>query len=158
MKAFVLNIVLSILFFLNVCTSAFCLTDREIIQLKNADISDAIIRDMVYEKTVETCAFSVKEILKLKKAGVTETTIRVLIRESSFLKDVKPVVYGRDIKSIQLLTVNDLIELKNAGIHDEILRAIVVYGGWSSEKDDRAKAWEMLKNAGVIVDTRGTGE
>ncbi len=158
MKALYLSIFLSVLFVLNICTVAFCLTDREIIQLKKAGVSDLTILEMVKEKTVETCAFSVPEILKLKKAGLSDMTIRVFIRERSFLKDVKPIIYGREFQSIKLVTVKDLIELKNAGVNDEILRAIVVCGSASSEEKDRQNAWEMLKNAGVIVDTRGIGE
>ncbi len=109
---------------------------------------------MVEEKIIETCAFTVKEIVDLKNAGLSDETIRILIKHGSFMKERAPVVYGKDIKSIKFNTVKDIIELKNAGISDEVIRAIITYASKDSNDEERGKAWDMLKNMGIIVDKR----
>lgn len=132
-----------------------CLSGKDIIQLKKAGISDETIQLMVKEKTIETCAFTVQEIVDLRKSGIKDETIRVLIKEGSFMKDTKPVVYGKDIRSIKFTTAKDIIKLKDAGVSDEIIQAIIIFGSKERNDEEREKAWEMLKNMGIIVDMRG---
>ena len=109
---------------------------------------------MVREKTVETCAFTVREILDLKRAGVSDETIQVLIKEGSFLKDAEPVLYGKEIRSIKFTTIKDIIELKDAGVSDETIQAIIISGSRDVNDTEREKAWDMLKDMEIKIDKR----
>ena len=144
----------SFLLTLIVAGPGLCLESQDVVRLKKAGISDRTILLMVNEKVIETCAFTVEEILELKNAGLSEETIQVLIREGSFMKDTGPIIYGRDIRSIKFTTANDIIRLKDAGISDEIIRAIVIFGSRDPGDVEREKAWDMLKNMGIVVDMR----
>ena len=81
--------------------SAVALKSESIVRLKKAGVSDSTIQTMVREKVVETAAFSVQEIIDMKKAGLSEKTIQMIIQEGSFLKDTAPIIYGKDVRSIQ---------------------------------------------------------
>ena len=129
------------------------LNSESIVRLKEAGLSDATIQLMIREKTVETAAFSVQEIIDLKKAGLTEKTIQMLIQEGSFLKDTAPIVYGKDIRSIEFSTAQDIIELKEAGITDEIIEAIIQVAGQSADCQ-RQQAYDLLKKMKIRVDLR----
>jgi hypothetical protein len=106
---------------------------------------------MVAERTIETAAFSVDEIVSMKSAGIGEKTLQALISEGSFLKDREPIVYGKDLRSLRLTTAADIIELKRAGVSDELLRAIVAVS--RSDADiDRQEALRQLAEMGIWVD------
>jgi len=137
----------------HVCPGA-CLESEQVIVLKKAGVGPATIQALVEEKSIETCCFTVEEIVRLKKAGLSEKTLQILIRGGSFLKDSRPVVYGRNIRSIEFTTARDIIELKESGISDEIIRAIIISVSPKGDGRDRDRAWEMLKNMGIIVDKR----
>ncbi len=130
------------------------LNSESIVRLKEAGLSDATIQLMVREKTVETAAFSVQEIIDLKKAGLSEKTIQMLIQEGSFLKDTAPIVYGKDVRSIEFATARDIIQLKKAGISDEIIQAIIYVAGQSNDTQ-RQQAYDLLKKMEIRVDLRG---
>ena len=147
-------ILLSIVFPLLICSQGLSLDNEDIIRLKKAAISEKTIELMIREKVVETCAFTVQEILDLKGAGLTDKTIQMLIKESSFLKTSKPIIYGKDIRHIEFTTSKDIIELKNAGVSDEVIQAIIIFSSRDADKIKREKAWDMLKNLGIIVDMR----
>lgn len=132
----------------------FCLDSEDIIRLNNAGIDGETIQLMVREKTIETCSFTVQEIVDLKNAGLGDETIRMLVKQASFMKDAGPIVYGKDIKSIKLTTVKDIIELKNVGVSDDVIRAIIIFATRGASDIEREKAWDMLKNMGIIVDMR----
>ena len=134
--------------------SGLCLDGNELVKLKKSGISDKVIQSIVKERTIETCAFTVREIIDLKQAGLSNKTLMMLLRESSFLKGRKPVVYGKELRSIKLTTARDIIELKDAGISNEIIQAIIIYGSRNVDDKDRENAWEMLKNMGIILDMR----
>lgn len=155
MKKTLSNMILLIFLFTIFPAMGLCLSGKDIIQLKKAGISDETIQLMVKEKTIETCAFTVQEIVDLRKSGIKDETIRVLIKEGSFMKDTEPVVYGKDIRSIKFTTAKDIIKLKDAGVSDEIIQAIIIFGSKERKDEEREKAWEMLKNMGIIVDMRG---
>jgi hypothetical protein len=121
--------------------------------LKEAGVSDRTIQVMVREKVVETSAFSVQEIIDMKKAGLSEKTIQMVIREGSFLKDTAPVIYGKDVRSIEFTTAQDIIELKKAGISDEVIQAILYVVGESTDSQ-RKDAWELLRDMEIRVDLR----
>ena len=133
------------------------LNSESIVRLKEAGLSDATIQLMVREKTVETAAFSVQEIIDLKKAGLSEKTIQMLIQEGSFLKDTAPIVYGKDVRSIEFSTAQDIIQLKKAGISDEIIQAIIYVAGESTDTQ-RQQAYDLLKKMKIRVDLRGGDE
>ena len=130
-----------------------CLNSAELIRLKKAGIHDDTIRLLIQEKSVETNAFTVEEILSLKQAGFSEATLRMLIVESSFLKDRQPVVYGENLRSVKFTTVNDVIRLKEAGLSDEVIQAILLVVRDESSAD-RERAWRMLDSMGIWVDKR----
>lgn len=154
MNSKILYITLSILFLTIVAAKGLCLESSDIIKLKKAGITEETIQLIVKEKIIETCAFTVQEILDLRNAGLSEKTIRMVIEEGSFMKDAGVVVYGRDIRSIKFATIHDIIELKDAGVSEETIRAIIEYGSKDEDDVEREKAWDMLKNMGIIVDMR----
>ena len=129
------------------------LNSESIVRLKGAGVSDGTIQVMVQEKVVETSAFSVQEIIDMKKAGLSEKTIQMVIREGSFLKDTAPVIYGKDVRSIEFTTAQDIIELKKAGISDEVIQAIIHVVGESSESQ-RQDAYDLLRDMHIRVDLR----
>jgi hypothetical protein len=130
------------------------LNSESIVRLKEAGVSDSTIQIMVREKVVETAAFSVQEIIDMKKAGISEKTIQMVIKEGSFLKDTAPIIYGKDVRSIEFTTARDVIELKKAGISDEVIQAILYVVGESTDSE-RKKAYDLLKDMEIRVDLRG---
>lgn len=133
--------------------STFGLKSEDIVRLKKVGISDATIQLMVREKVVDTAAFSVQEIIDLKKAGLSEKTIQMVIREGSFLKDTAPIIYGKDVRSIEFTTADDIIALKNAGVSNEVIQAIITVVGESADTD-RRDAYQLLENMQIRVDLR----
>ena len=129
------------------------LNSDSIVRLKNAGVSDPTIQVIVREKAVETAAFSVQEIIDMKKAGLSEKTIQMVIQEGSFLKDTAPIIYGKDVRSIEFTTASDIIELKNAGISNEIIQAIITVVGESTDTD-RRDAYQLLEDMDIRVDLR----
>ena len=130
------------------------LNSETVIPLKEPGVSDATIHMMVWEIVVETAAFSVQEIIDMKKAGISEKTIRMVIKEGSFLKDTAPIIYGKDIRSIEFTTAGDVIELKRAGISDAVIQAILYVVGESTDSQ-RKDAYDLLKEMEIRVDLRG---
>jgi hypothetical protein len=129
------------------------LNGEGILRLKKAGVSDTTIQIMVREKVVETAAFSVQEIIDMKKAGLSEKTIQMVIQEGSFIKDTAPIIYGKDVRSIEFTTARDVIELKKAGISDEVIQAILYVVGESTDSQ-RKNAWKLLRDMGIWVDLR----
>jgi hypothetical protein len=129
------------------------LNSESIVRLKGAGVSDQTIQVIIREKVVETAAFSVQEIIDMKKAGLSEKTIQMVIHEGSFLKDTAPVVYGKDVRSIEFTTAQDIIELKKAGFSDEVIQAIIYVVGESSDAQ-RKDAWNLLRDMEIRVDLR----
>jgi DNA-binding transcriptional regulator YhcF (GntR family) len=130
------------------------LNSESIVRLKEAGVSDATIQIMVREKVVETAAFSVQEIIDMKKAGISEKTIQMVIKEGSFLKDTAPIIYGKDVRSIEFTTARDVIELKKAGISDEVIQAILRVVGESTDSE-RKNAYDLLEDMEIRIDLRG---
>lgn len=153
MKKTVSNIILLTLASLVLCHLAFCMDGKDLVKLNEAGIDDRTLQVILREKVIETCAFTVQEILDLKKAGMSNDTIRMVVESASFNSDTEPIEYGSHIKPIKFTGVNDIIDLKNAGVSDEIIRAMIA--GTKNEDDEaHERAWEMLKNMGIIVDKR----
>ena len=110
---------------------------------------------IIKEKVIETSAFTVQELIDLKiHARLSEKTLQTLITDGSFLKDRSPVVYGQDVNPVRLTTVADIIELKRAGVSDDIIQAIIISGSSSRNEPDRDNAWQMLNRMEIDVDTR----
>jgi hypothetical protein len=125
---------------------------KSVARLKIAGVEDETIALMVQERSVETAAFTVEDILAMKSAGIGEATLRTFIREGSFMKDREPVVYGNDLRSMRLSSVSDIIRLKEAGVSDQVLQAIVEV----SRRDapiDRNQV-RLLREMGIWVDLR----
>jgi hypothetical protein len=136
-----------------VIQSNFGLSSERIVRLKKAGVSDVTIQIMVREKVVETAAFSVQEIIDMKKAGLSEKTIQMVIQEGSFLKDTAPIIYGKDVRSIEFTTADDIIALKNAGVSNEVIQAIITVVGQSTDAD-RRDAYRLLEDMEIRVDLR----
>ena len=132
---------------------AEALSGNSIIQLKQAGVSDRTIEIIAQEKVIETAAFSIDDIVAMKKAGVGEKTLQMLVREGSFLKNSAPLVYGNTTRSIRFTTAQDIIELKEAGMSDEIIQAIIAVTGerYYSQQDE---AYDLLRDMDILVDTR----
>jgi len=132
---------------------AATLSGNSVIQLKKAGVSDQTIEVIAKEKAIETAAFSIDDIVAMKKAGVGETTLQMLIKEGSFLRSSEPIVYGNSTRSIRFTTVQDVIELKQAGLSDEVIQAIIAVTGerYYSQQEE---AFDLLRGMGIVVDTR----
>jgi hypothetical protein len=78
----------------------------------------------------------------------------MLIVEHSFLKDRQPIVYGENLHTVKFTTINDVIRLKEAGLNDEVIQAILLVVS-DEYSGDRQRAWDMLDTMGIWVDTRG---
>lgn len=133
--------------------TAGALSGKGIVQLKQAGVSDQTIEIIAKEKVIETAAFSIADIVAMKKAGVGEKTLQMLVREGSFLKNSAPLVYGNTTRSIRFTTAQDVIELKEAGLSDEVIQAIIAVTGerYYSQQDE---AYELLRDMDILVDTR----
>ena len=153
-----LTIFFLILFSIFTVCRGLCLDSEDIIRLKEAGISNETIQSIYREKSIETCAISVQEILRLKKAGLNDETIRMIIEEGSFQKDREPIIYGKEIRSIRVITVDDIIKLKQEGLSNEVIRAVINVGSENTDNAEREKAWDMLRNMGIIEDMRGVGD
>ena len=154
MRALVLMLIAAAAASLVAVRSGQAVSSKSLIKLKNAGVSDATIAVLIREKTLETAAFSVEDIVRLKQAGISEKTIQMLLKEASFLRQRKPIVYGRQTRALQFTTAQDVIELKNAGVSDAVLQAIIAVTG-QPDTYDTQKAWEMLTNAGLRIYLRG---
>ena len=129
------------------------LNSESLIRLKKAGVSDVTIQMIVREKVIETAALSVQEIVDMKKAGLSEKTIQMVIQEGSFLKDTAPIIYGKNVRSIEFTTAEDIVELKKAGLSDEVIQAIIYVVGESTDAQ-RKDAWDLLRNMEIKVDLR----
>jgi hypothetical protein len=131
------------------------ISGEDIHRLNKAGLNPETIQLIIKEKVIETCAFTVQELIDLKiNARLSDKTMQTLITEGSFLKNRSPVVYGQDVKPVSMASVADIIELKRAGVSDEIIQAILVSGSESRSESDRDNAWQMLNKMGIVVDTR----
>lgn len=146
---------LSILFIMvfMVARPGFSLSGKDIVQLKKAGVSDQTIGLIATEKVIETAAFSIDEIVAMKKAGVGEPTLQMLIKESSFLRNSEPLVYGKNTRPIRFTTARDVIELKKAGLSEEVIQAMIAVTGerYYSQQEE---AFDLLRGMGIVVDTR----
>jgi hypothetical protein len=133
---------------------AATLSGKGIVQLKKAGVSDQTIELIAKEKVVETAAFSIEDIVAMKKAGVAETTLRMLVKEGSFLSNSVPIVYGNTTRSLRFTTAQDVIELKQAGLSDEVIQSIIAVTGerYYSQQEE---AFDLLRGMDIVVDTRG---
>jgi len=123
----------------------------ELARLKKAGISDTTLALIIKEKIIPTQALSVDEIISLKQDGMSADTLALIIRSASFMGQNTTRVYGDLTRTIESLSVNDLIRLKAAGVSDEVLRSVVVYRSAESSAADKARAWEMLKNMDITL-------
>ena len=67
------------------------------------------------------------------------------------MRGPQKVVYGRDTRPLRLSSVNDIIALKDAGMSDDVIQAIVRVAG-SRKDEDYYRSWEMLENMNLEVD------
>jgi hypothetical protein len=144
---------LMIFFIAVMAQPAAALRGKDVVVLKKAGVSDQTIELIVKEKVVETAAFSIDEIVAMKRAGVGETTLQMLVKEGSFLKKSEPIVYGKNTRPIRFTTARDIIELKQAGLSDEILQAIIAVTGERYYAQQEA-AFDLLRGMGIVVDAR----
>jgi len=155
MKPYLYGVFLSFLLVAGSLCSVYGASGKDIVRLKQGGISDDTIQVIIQEKVIETVAFTVDEILDMKNAELSEEMIRTVIRDGSFLKDAKPVIYGKDMRTLRFTTVKDLIELKNAGLSEETIQAIITYGTRDADDKEREKAWEMMKKMDLQIDVEG---
>ena len=69
------------------------------------------------------------------------------------MKDREPVIYGNELRSIRLTSARDIIQLKEAGVSDDVLRAIVEVSRRDADAD-RDQALQTLREMGIWVDLR----
>ncbi len=148
-----ISIISLLALFFSTAITAEALNSKGVIQLKKAGVSDRTIEIIAEEKVIETAAFSIDEIVAMKKAGVSERTLQMLVKEGSFLKNSAPITYGNTTRSIRFTTAQDVIELKEAGVSDEVIQAIIAVTGerYYSQQDE---AYELLRDMDILIDTR----
>ena len=138
------------------CGLALALDPADMARFAKAGISSATIQTIIEEKAVETCAFTVDEIIDLKKSGMSDEAIRGIVRQGSFMKGPRKIVYGETTKSLKSITPEDMIRLKKAGISDQTLTEIA-RGNMDRDNVEHRRAWDMLDSMGLIVDERSAG-
>ena len=153
MRTAMLKTVCALMGVMAVTSLAFGLDAKDAVRLKKAGVSDQALSVVVKEKIIETAAFTVDEILAMKAAGIGEDTLQTILVEGSFLKEREPIVYGKDLRSVRFTTAADIIELKKAGVSDEVLQAIVAVSRRDSDVD-RDAALKLLRDMGIWVDVR----
>jgi hypothetical protein len=153
MQTTMLKIVCALVGVMVMTSMAFGLDAKDAVRLKKAGVSDQTLEVMAKEKIIETAAFTVDEILAMKAAGIGESTLQIILAEGSFLKEREPIIYGKELRSVRYTTAADIIELKKAGVSDEVLQAIVATNRRDSDVD-RDAAYKMLQNMGILVDER----
>ena len=142
-----------IVFIIIAAQPAATLSGKGIVELKKAGVSDQTIALIAKEKVIETAAFSIDDIVAMKKAGVGETTLQMLVKEGSFLKNSEPIVYGKNTRRIRFTTAQDVIELKQAGLSDEVIQAIIAVTG-ERYYSQHEEAFDLVRGMGIVVDTR----
>lgn len=133
--------------------STMAMPVQAMVDLKKAGLSDDTIEMAAHEKVIETVAFTVDELIQLKQAGFEERTIQVLIQERSFMRRPSKIVYGRDIKPLRLSSVEDIIALKDSGMSDDVIQAIIRVAG-ERKDEDYYRSWQMLENMDLEVNAR----
>ena len=146
--------VLSLILCLLVANSAWALSGKNVVKLKEAGVSDQTINLIVQEKVIETAAFSVDDVVAMKKAGVGEQTMQAIIKNGSDSNRSKTVVYGRSTQTVRNISPEEIITLKEKGVSDEVLQS-VIEASRSEDQDDRDRAWRMLENMDLEIHTRG---
>lgn len=131
--------------------SATAMPVQTMVELKKAGLSDATIQMAERERVIETVAFTADELIQLKQAGFEESTIQMLIQERSFMRRPPKIVYGRDVKPLRLSSVSDIIALKESGMSDDVIQAIIKVAG-ESKDEDYYRSWQMLENMDLEVD------
>jgi hypothetical protein len=153
MKRTPLSIVVAALLVLLLCHPGAGLNSSSIVRLKKAGVSDETVEIIVKEKAIETGAFTVQGIVDMKAAGIGDATIQMMVRDRSFLNQPETIVYGKDIQPLRLTGVKDVIELKNAGISDEVIQAVLTAVADSTESE-RKEALDLLKDMNIRIDLR----
>ena len=135
---------------------AWALSSQNVVKLKKAGVSDQTIQVIVQEKVIETAAFSIEDIVEMKQAGVGDKTLQMLIKEGSFLRNSRPIVYGKDTRPIRFTTAGDVIALKQAGLSDEVIQAVIAVTG-ERYYSQREESLDLLRGMGIVVDSRQYG-
>ena len=147
-------IIWSIIFCLFLSNPAWALSSKNVVKLKKAGLSDQTIQVIAREKVIETAAFSIDDIVEMKKAGVGEKTMQMIIKDASYTNKPKTVVYGRSTQTVRNISPEEIITLKEKGVSDEVLQS-VIEANRSGDQEDRDRAWRMLENMDLRIDTRG---
>ena len=133
---------------------AMAMTGGQVLQLKQAGVSDESIRLMIQEKSVETVSLTIQEVLNLKAAGIDEDTLQRLIRGLSFLRDSQPVVHKISPGGLQIGSARDLVVLKEAGFSDETIGAMVTAAFGHEDRQRYEEALRMLEHLNIWVSPR----
>lgn len=132
---------------------ALALDAKTIVRLHKAGLSDATIAAITRTKAIETGLTTVDQIEKMRGAGIGDETIRLMVENGAFAHN-SPKIYGQTTRSIETMTLQDLIGLKEAGFSDAVIQAIIVYRAAETGDADRHRAWQMLTGMGLISDQR----
>lgn len=139
---------------LTLCATAWALSGKEMIDLRQAGIDSDTLALVVSEKVVESGTFSVGELVQMRQAGLSNETIATAVRAGA-MDDRSPViVYGRHVEPLQLGNIQDLLRLKAAGVDEKVIRALLVYPSDRFEKRQREESMELLKQMNLLIDRR----
>lgn len=116
-------------------TISFAFNTQDMIDLKNAGLSDEIILLM----TKPTRSLQAKDVIKLKKAGFTEDVIKQMILGD--LKDpVSPVPTVSGTSADDRLVIDQIINLKKSGVSDETIQKML-----DREERERARYYGVTR-------------
>jgi len=129
----------------------WALSPADLVQLKEAGLSEATIEAVVRERAVETAAFQVEDLLRLRRAGIGDATIRLLVEQGSFRRRPPVIVYGASTRPLRLVSVDDLLRLKAAGFDDTVLALVVTAAADGGESPRAREALEMLREMDLEI-------
>ena len=134
--------------------SGVCGSLEDLARMREAGVSDKVILAVAQEKAIETGLVTVEQIARLKRSGVSDGTIVAWVEQQSFLRDRGEKEYGFSLPRTRPLDVEEVLKLKEAGVNEELLQALVLGISGSAEGEAQRRAWDMLDRMEIILDKR----
>lgn len=141
-------------FLVAMTATAWSLSGSHISTLMKNGVSPETIQLLIREKTIETRTLTIQEIVEMKRSGLEEKTLQALILESAHPAPRKTIVYGEKAGPVLIRTLEDIVFLKQKGVSDDIIRALLQAGSGKATAAEREETFDLLKKMGIVVDLR----
>lgn len=159
-------------------TPAASFTAGEILSLKKAGVSEDVITLMIEKHSDVTGVLTAPDALSLKAGGVSDRVLRALLLSPAQAASLSSFLPVRGILRLKKAGISDAVirflikeylDVRRESEHtvsreivDRSGRKVIVYGDGApsprlrrlEEKLKEAKAWDLLKQMGLIVDRR----